>query len=136
MEQVSGIKSNATTLHPEEDIREAGPLRRPRRLFASLPYLVRLSMAREVLREIRNLGWRIGTIQCRNLDRQGVEIPRLGELVAPDLRESALKQCMKDTQSLCASPRLSSLIDAELVSQSWNRGAMWALHNSHTSLRE
>jgi hypothetical protein len=136
MEQASGIKANATTLHPEEDIREAGPLRRLRRLCASLRYLVRLSMLREVLRESRNLVWRIQTIQCKNLDRQGIEIPRLEEHIAPDLRERALRQCIRDMQSLCASPRLSSLIDAELISQSWNRGAMWALRNSHTSLPE
>ena len=136
MRQANTIKVTASTLHPEKGIQADIHFRRLRHLLASLWYLVRLSMLREALREIRNLVWRIQTIQCRNLDRRGIEIPRLGEHIAPDLRESALRQCIRDTQSLCASPRLSSLIDAELVSQSWNRGAMWALHNSHTSLPE
>lgn len=133
---VSTIKANASMPQPEKVIREVGPLRKLRHLFASLRYLVRLSMVREVLRETRNLAWRIRSIQCRNLDRQGIEIYRLEEYIAPELRESALRQCTRDMQSLCASPRLSSLIDAELVPQSWNRGAMWALRNSHTSLGE
>jgi hypothetical protein len=98
---------------------------RLRRLCSKLLYPVRLSMAREVLREIRNLASRIRTIQCRRLDRQGIEIPLLLECSEPDLRERALKQCIQDMQSLCASLPATSLIDAELVSQAWNRGAMW-----------
>ena len=131
----SAIKASGAT-QPEKDHWEAVPLHKLRRLWTSLKYRVRLSMAREVLRETRNLAWRIRTIQCRYLDQQGIEIPRLEGQIAPQLRESALKQCIADTQSLCASPRLSSLIDAELVAQSWNRGAMWALRNSHTLLGE
>jgi hypothetical protein len=130
----SAVKASASTHQLEEDIWEVGLLRKLRHLYASVWYLARFSMVREVLREIRNLVWRIRMIQCRNLDRQGIEIPRLEEHIASDLRESALKQCMRDMQSLSAFPRLSSLIDAELVAQSWNRGAMWALRNSRTSL--
>lgn len=96
----------------------------------------RRSLAREVLREIRNLVWRIREIQRKALDRQGFEVPQLQGQISSPAKENALICCTKDMRNLYASRPWTTLIEAELCAQAWNRGAMWAVRNLNTGLPE
>jgi hypothetical protein len=70
------------------------------------PHLFRVSLAREVLREIRNLFWRIGEIRRRALDRQGISTDPLREIRLPhEPQASALACCIRDTHNLYARER-------------------------------
>jgi hypothetical protein len=97
------------------------------------PPRFRASLLREVLREIRNLFHRIGEIQNRELDRQGISLDPGRELCLPhELQESALACCIRDMQSLYSSRPQTTLIDAELLAQGWRLGAASALRNWNT----
>jgi hypothetical protein len=97
------------------------------------PHLFRVSLAREVLREIRNLFWRIGEIRRRALDRQRISIDPLREIRLPhEPQASALACCIRDTHNLYACRPLTTLIEAELFVRGWEAGAAWPFRNSRT----
>lgn len=97
------------------------------------PRLFRASLAREVLREIRSLFWRIGELRDKELDRQGICVDPLPSKSYPlALRERALADCSMDTHNLCISRRHVTLIDAQLFLQGWKLGCAWAFRNSGT----
>lgn len=95
------------------------------------PRLFRVSLVREVLREIRNLFWRIGEIRRRELDRQGIWVNPLPDKSYPlALRERALGDCSTDTHNLCTSRHHVSLIEVQKFVQGWTLGCAWGLRNS------
>src|SRR5208283_4581151 len=88
------------------------------------PPLLRFSLVREVLREIRNLFRRIEEIQNRYLDRRGILINLSRDIpLRPEQQETALACCIQDMRNLYTSRPHASLIDAELYLQGWQRGA-------------
>jgi hypothetical protein len=97
------------------------------------PHVFRVSLVREVLREIHNLFWRIGEIRRRGLDRMGMQIDPCPEIPLPhEQRERALACCIQDTHNLCKSRPVTSPIEVELFVRGWEAGAAWLFRNSRT----
>jgi hypothetical protein len=97
------------------------------------PPVLRASLVRAIGCEIRNCLWRIGEIRRRALDRQGISIDPLREIpLPPEQQANALARCIRDTQNLYKSRRITTLIEAELFAQGWQCGAAWSIHNSRT----
>ena len=90
----------------------------------SPPRALRLSLARAILREIRNLVWRIAEIRRRELDLQGISIDLPPEIAFPrEQQESGLAHCMQGTHNLCTSRHAVSPIEVELFLQGRRCGA-------------
>ena len=103
------------------------------RASATPARLLRASLVRAVGYEIRNCLWRIGELRRRALDCQGISIDPLREIpLPPEQQANALAGCIRDTQNLYKSRRLTTLIEAELFSQGWAAGAAWSIRNSRT----
>jgi hypothetical protein len=100
------------------------------------PQVFRVSLVREVVREIHNLFWRIGEIRRRGLDRVGMQIDPCPEIPLPhEQRESVLACCIQDTHNLCKSRPVTSPIEVELFVRGWEAGAAWLFHMSLPSIR-
>jgi len=94
------------------------------------PRLLRLSLVRALLREMRSLLWRIGEIRSRQLDQQGISVNPLQKSYPAMARERALDDCNRDMRNLYISRRYTTLIEAEIFAQGWSYGAAWGLRNS------
>jgi hypothetical protein len=130
-----------TTRESRKDVSAGDPFRTERPQFASPsasgseshPLTFRLSLPREVLREIRSAILRIGEIRCRALDRRGVSLNPLQEIpLPPEEGESALACCIQDTSNLFAARPQTTQIDTELFLRGWYSGAASARRNWST----
>ncbi len=93
----------------------------------------RLSLAREVLREIRSLLHRIAEIRRRKLDHRGICVdPTLGISIPSEQAENALNACIRDMQGLYMSRPATTLSDAELFAQGWTAAFLWCYRNAST----
>lgn len=99
------------------------------------PHPFRVSLAREVLREIRNLFVRIAKLRAKQLDRQGISLEPLSPQLFPlVLREKALSDCTQDMRSLYTDHRRPTLTDLQLFAQAWKLGAEWSARNARSEL--
>jgi hypothetical protein len=105
-------------------------------LCAEQALVYRASLVRAILREIRNLFWRIREIRRTQLHRRGISINPLRQTPSPpERRENALACCIQDTRSLCTSRPVTTLIEAQLFVQGWELGADWLNRNCGTAPR-
>lgn len=103
---------------------------------ATAPPIFRLSLVREAVFEIRNLVWRMLEIRRRSLDRTGILIHPLHEIVSrQEQRESALEGCIRDMHNLCKHRPPLGLIEAELFVRAWESGAAYMQCMSSTQSR-
>jgi len=83
-----------------------------------------VQLAREIVRELRSLGDRIGTIYAAKLYQSGVSFGPLG--IGPDSEQSRKTYaCIRDMQHITSRYRWATSLDYSMMVEAWNLGVEW-----------